>query len=60
MLDASLNEVGLVALFVAIVLIASKVGKIGEAVGGLLERGGEESTRTQAGPDKDASKPEGP
>jgi len=36
MLGASLNELGVVALFVAVVLLASKVGKIGEAVGRLF------------------------
>lgn len=37
MFGASLNEVGLVALFLCIVLLASKVGKLGEMVGGLFE-----------------------
>lgn len=43
MLGASLNELGVVALFVAVVLLASKVGKIGEAVGRLFDKkqGGE-------------------
>lgn len=38
MLGASLNEVGLVALFVALVLLASKAGKVGEAVGRMFDR----------------------
>lgn len=38
MLEASLNEVGLVALFVAVVLLASKAGKVGEAVGRMFDR----------------------
>lgn len=38
MFGASLNEVGLVVFFLAIVLIASKVGKVGERVGGYFER----------------------
>jgi hypothetical protein len=38
MLGAQLNEIGVVALFLVMVLLSSKVGKIGEAVGGLFER----------------------
>jgi Sec-independent protein translocase protein TatA len=36
MLGASLNELGLVALLVALVLLAAKVSAIGEAIGGFL------------------------
>jgi hypothetical protein len=36
MLGASLNEVGFVALLLALVLIASKVAAIGEAIGGFF------------------------
>lgn len=38
MLGAQLNEIGLVALFLVMVLLSSKVGKIGEVLGGLFER----------------------
>jgi hypothetical protein len=36
MLGASLNEIGLVALLLVLVLLASKVGAIGEAIGGFF------------------------
>lgn len=36
MLGASLNEIGLVALLLGLVLIASKVALIGEAIGGFF------------------------
>jgi hypothetical protein len=48
MLDASLNEVGIVVLFVGVVLLASKVGKIGEAIGGWFERGDGTSPASEA------------
>lgn len=38
MLGASLNEIGLVAIFLSLVLLAPKVGKIGEAIGGFFGR----------------------
>jgi hypothetical protein len=47
MLGAQLNEIGVVALFLVMVLLSSKVGKIGEAVGGLFER--QESDRKKPG-----------
>ncbi|EYF01447.1 Hypothetical protein CAP_8280 [Chondromyces apiculatus DSM 436] len=37
---ASLNELGLVAFLVALIMIAPKVSRIGEVVGGLFERSG--------------------
>jgi hypothetical protein len=52
MLGAYLNEVALVLLFLGIVLLASKVGKIGEAVGGLFERGAEPPAKTETGTEK--------
>lgn len=36
MLGASLNEIGFVALLLGLVLIASKVSAIGEAIGGFF------------------------
>lgn len=36
MLGASLNEIGLVALLLSLVLLAGKVSAIGEAIGGLF------------------------
>ncbi|WP_156041457.1 hypothetical protein [Chondromyces apiculatus] len=35
-----MNELGLVAFLVALIMIAPKVSRIGEVVGGLFERSG--------------------
>jgi Flp pilus assembly pilin Flp len=53
MLGASLNEIGLVALLLALVLMASKVSAIGEAIGGFFAGSSkaEDPPRPSARPD---------
>ena len=50
MLGASLNEIGLVALLVALVLLAARVSAIGEAIGGFFARSGEQEGRGSTEP----------
>lgn len=38
LLGASQNEIALTALLLIVVLLAAKIGRIGEAIGGLFER----------------------
>ncbi|WP_437326120.1 hypothetical protein [Sorangium sp. So ce381] len=38
-LGASHNEIALTAFLLIVVLLAAKIGRIGEAIGGLFERG---------------------
>ena len=58
MLGASLNEIGLVALLLALVVIASKVGAIGEAIGGFFV--GSSASSSRAARAEGAEKPQTP
>ena len=46
---ASTNEILMVVFLVALIAVAPKVGRIGEIVGGLFERGGEDAGRDSEG-----------
>ncbi|AKT36665.1 hypothetical protein [Chondromyces crocatus] len=41
---ASFNEIGLVAFLVVLIMIAPKVSRLGEIIGGLFERSGPEAS----------------
>lgn len=56
MLGASTNEILLVVLLVLVVVLAPKVGRIGEAVGGLFRS----EVRPEVTPKPGADPPEGP
>ncbi|WP_437742711.1 hypothetical protein WME73_46315 [Sorangium sp. So ce302] len=52
-LGASHNEIALTAFLLIVVLLAAKIGRIGEAIGGLFER---EAPATDGGAPGDGAK----
>ncbi|WP_438040473.1 hypothetical protein [Sorangium sp. So ce128] len=51
-LGASHNEIALTAFLLLVVLLAAKIGRIGEAIGGLFER---EAPATDGGAPRDGA-----